>query len=383
MWRRYRFIIGSLVIISLALATTLTSQARSTQESAVQKGNGVTAKVISQADQRAAQAMWTREAIAAAQPIELPAQAGPAEVDSAAISDAQIGGSPVRLAGGLAARDAEQVARAAYPKDWAAFKENVAPTGPAAIDDIEIEGTSQIYTSYMVNKATALQNLYPHIWIGRLSFSTPGGTSYCSGTSISGNVMVTAAHCVYDSTNNRWYSNWVFAPAYRNGSAPYGTFAATTCWVLNTWINLSGSYSINTWAPHDVAVCRMGTNSAGRTLNSAVGWSGRQWNWPYARHYHDLGYPFNDYNNAVLPEAGLYLRTCVAESFQQTTETRGMGCNLGGGISGGPWMIGYAPNVASGAVDGVNSGIFIGTQNIYAGRFNSNNIVPLCTAAGC
>src|SRR4030065_261720 len=43
-------------------------------------------------------------------------------------------------------------------------------------------GTSAVYTSYTVNKAVALHKIYPHVWVGRLSFSTPGGTSFCSGT---------------------------------------------------------------------------------------------------------------------------------------------------------------------------------------------------------
>jgi hypothetical protein len=127
----------------------------------------------------------------------------------------------------------------------------------------------------------------------------------------------------------------------------------------------------------------MGTNTAGQTLNNAVGWMGRQWNFPYIRHFHDLGYPFRDYNDALLTDAGKWLRICAAESFQQTTETRGMGCNWSRGISGGPWMVGYAPNYVSGNADGVNSGFFAGTQNLYSARFNSNNIVVLCNAAGC
>ena len=36
-----------------------------------------------------------------------------------------------------------------------------------------------------------------------------------------------------------------------------------------------------------------------------------------------------------------------------------------------------------GYADGVNSGLFVGTRNLYGPRFNSNNIVPLCTAAAC
>jgi V8-like Glu-specific endopeptidase len=344
----------------------------------------VVTKVISPAKQRAALALMTREVIAAAQPMELPSQLGAAEVDTAALSQQEVTDPPAFVAAGTAAPGADRAAKAAYPSDWAALEGNLEQTAVAA--DLQADlpaGTSQVFTSYTVNQVAALQNLYPHRWVGRLSFTTPSGTSYCSGTSISGNVMLTAAHCIYDSTANTFYSNWVLAPAYRNGSAPFGTFAATQCWVLTAWVNLTGSYAINTWARHDVGVCKMGTNSAGTTLNNAVGWMGRQWNQPYIRHFHDIGYPFRNYNNALLPNAGLYLRACVAESFQQTTETRGMGCNFGGGISGGPWMVNYAPGVVGGNADGVNSGLFVGTQNLYGARFNSNNIVPLCSVAAC
>ncbi len=62
----------------------------------------------------------------------------------------------------------------------------------------------------------------------------------------------------------------------------------------------------------------------------------------------------------------------------------GGGCNWGPGISGGPWLVSYDPfNVTTSYVNVVNSGLFIGQQNLYGGRFTSNNIVPLCTAAGC
>lgn len=369
-----------LVVALLVLSSGVQAQTTEVQEP--EKGP-VTTIVISEAEQKSALDFWTRDAIAEAQPMVMPVQFGPAEIDKAALVEQTASEAPGSAPAGRAAPNADQVAQAAYPQDWAALKDTMEAADLSEADLFGPEGTSQIYTSYIVNQFAALQTVYPHKWIGRLSFSVPGGTAYCSATSISGNVMLTAAHCLYDSTNNRWYSNWVFTPAYRNGNAPYRTFAATQCWVLTAWVNLAGNYSINSWARHDVGVCKMGRNSANQTLNNAVGWMGREWNQPYVRHYHNLGYPFKNYNNQNLTDAGKWLRTCVAETFQQTTETRGMGCNLGGGISGGPWMRGYAPNVVSGWANGVNSGIYIGTQNIYAGRFNSNNIVPLCNAAAC
>lgn len=382
MKRRYQPVpmVVLLVVALLVLSTGVQAQTIETQG----PENGVVmTTVISEAEQKAALSFWTHDAMAEAQPMQMPVQFGPAEIDKAAVVEQTAAEAPGYAPAGRAAPNADKEAQATYPLDWAALKESVDAADLSEADLFAPEGTSRIYTSFTVNQFAALQPIYPHKWVGRLSFRVPGGTSYCSATSISGNVMLTAAHCLYDTTNNRWYSNWVFTPAYRNGGAPYGTFAATQCWVLPAWGNLAGNYSINGWARHDVGVCKMGRNSAGRTLNNAVGFMGREWNQPYVRHFFNLGYPFRDTNNAVIADSGKWLRACVAESFQQTTETRGMGCNYGPGMSGGPWVYRYAPNVVSGWASGVNSGIYIGTPNIYAGRFNSNNIVPLCNAAAC
>jgi V8-like Glu-specific endopeptidase len=371
----------AIVALLIGLLSMTTSVARTgdfARVSGVPAEQFVT-KEISPASQKAALDFWTREALASAQPMEIPTDRGPAGVDTAALSKQEVSGPAGSVAPAAAAPGAIEAARAAYPLDWAALEEDAGTT----VGD-QPDGTSGIFTSYIANKYTPMQAIYPHIWVGRLAFTVPGGTSYCSGTSIRGNVMLTAAHCLYDSTNNRWLSdNWVFTPAYRNGSAPFGTFAATSCRVLSAWINLTGGFSINSWTRHDVGVCKMGNNSSGTSLNNAVGTMGYQWDASYTLHLHDLGYPLKDYNDAYLADPGKYLRTCVAESRQQTTETRGIGCNYGGGISGGPLMINYAPIVVSGYADGVNSGIFVGQQNMYAARFNSNNIVSLCSGSFC
>ena len=385
-------------IIALAcmtLATGFTVEAQS-DGPAAQPGKDPTIKVISPAEEKAVRAFWTREKIAAARPMEMPASTGSAEVMASAANESSAIGTPGRSPAGAPSPRAQALLRTAYAADWKMIEDaSAAPTSSdmaaeadaeaaAQLNGGELEGTSQVFTSYTVNHVASVQTLYPHAWVGRLSFTIPGsGTSYCSATVVSGNNIITAAHCLYDSTLNRWYSNWTFIPAYRNGSAPFGTFSWRTCQILPQWINLTGNYSVNTWARYDVGVCTMGTNSVGVSLNNAVGWAGRQWNWPYVRHLHTLGYPFKNTSNVFLPNAGLFLRTCAAETFVQALDIRGMGCNWGGGISGGPWMSGYAPGTLSGWVDGVNSGIFIGVQNLYGPRFNDFNIVPLCRSRGC
>jgi V8-like Glu-specific endopeptidase len=371
------FVVMALMLMAMTLAPAGTANAAIQPQTDQQ---AVTTMKVSAAQQTAALAFWNRDTISQARPMEMPIDTS-ADIAPVTTGAPEILGAPEFTLGGPAAPDADRIAQKAFAADW---KTNQASgpdmNSPAPADDTA--GSSQVYTSYMLNWAPA-QTIYPHKWVGRLSFSTIGGTSYCSATAISGNNFVTAAHCVYDTSANRWYSNWVFTPAYRAGSAPYGSFAATTCTILTAWINLSGGFSINGWSKYDMAVCTVGTNSIGQTLNGAVGWAGRSWNAGYVRHFHDLGYPFNSTNNTPLPFAGMYLRTCAAESFQQTTDTRGMGCNLGPGISGGPWLIGYSLGVVNGYVDGVNSGFYVGTANMYGPRFTSSNIVPICNARGC
>jgi hypothetical protein len=363
---------GALFVLLLALVLMGSPAAVEAQES-----GQVVSEKISRANQRAALAFWSREAMESAQPLDFMIDYGSPEVDTSALGQPEAVGAPGFAPAGFAAPGADKIAKAAYPEAWAELEKE--KTGaPEAV-----EGTSGVFTSYIVNKFKKVWKQYPHKWVGRFSFTTPGGTSYCSATSISNNVLLTAAHCVYDTGANAFYGNKVFTPAYRNGVAPYGTFPTTNCRVLTAWVNLSGSFAINTWSRYDVAVCNMGTNSAGQTLNNAVGWAGRQWNYGYVRHFFDLGYPFRGMSNQLLTEAGLYLRTCAAESFQQTTDTVGMGCDWGPGISGGPWMTGYAPNLVSGYANSVNSGLFLNQNNLYGPRFTSNNIVVLCNAAGC
>lgn len=340
---------------------------------------------VSPKKQAAASAYWTRQRVANAPALAFAIDTGSGAIDTAALDEIAALGPEEAAPAGAAAPGATDLARAAFAADWDALAESDTLDSDLSTDSPAdlMAGTAGVYMSWDVGTVTALATIYPHRWMGRLTFNVPGGGASCSATAISGNNIVTAAHCVYDTTANIWYSNWVFTPAYRNGTAPYGTFSASACTILTSWVNLTGSFSINTWTRHDVAVCTMNNNSAGQTLNAAVGYAGRYWNGSYAKIAFNSGYPAQNYNLASIPSPGQYLRACVAESFQQTTETLGMGCNWGPGISGGSWLIAYRPSVVGGQVNSVNSGLYVGQQNIYGARFNSNNIVPLCTARGC
>jgi V8-like Glu-specific endopeptidase len=340
-------------------------------------------KTLSPKQQAAAAAFWTRERIAAAPALQLPVDIELGKTDP--VSQAEEVGIDEPMGStepGSADPDALFLARVAYAQDWiAAEEEESAPELPG---EGEQKGTAATYTTYDVNTNVPLWQIYPHRWSGRLTFTTPSGTSGCSATAISGNNIVTAAHCVYDTTNNAFYSNWVFTPAFRNGATPHGTFTAQSCSVLTSWVNLTGNFALNTWARHDVAVCTMNRNSSGQTLNAAVGFAGRLWNAGSNQLAFVNGYPGRLYTDVVIANgSGQYLRSCTAETFSFATDTLGAGCNWGRGISGGSWLVNYRPFQTSGQVNSVTSGLFIGQQNVYGARFTSNNIVVLCNVRGC
>ena len=106
--------------------------------------------------------------------------------------------------------------------------------------------------------------------IGKLF--TNSGT--CSASVISGNnIIVTAAHCCWNRSNNSWIGGWSFAPGYNNGRAPYGMFNWAGARVPNSWIN-------NGDIPSDVCVIRLQNNATGRPVTYYTGWLGRAWNQP-------------------------------------------------------------------------------------------------------
>lgn len=382
MYRKVRFVLLLVLLAAMFLGRGSGAQAKVISSERVNMSpsaeNLVVREVISVKEQEAALSFWTREAIAAARPLPMPALIMPDEISQIGLVEPEVIGEPGFVASAPAAPDAEAISRAVFPDDWAAFYEMALPQQNLP----ELLGTSEVYTAYIVNKWAPAVTIYPHKWVGRFSFTVGGVQSYCSGSSLSGNVMLIAAHCVYDTVNNVWYGNKVFSPAYSAGATPFGTFATTTCYILTAYDALAGNPTL-AWVPHDVAVCQVGNNQAGQTLNQAVGNMGRQWNQPVIRHFHSMGYPWKDVNNANLVDAGKYLRTCVAESAQAMAGVLRLGCGYGQGMSGGPWMTNYAIDVLSGYAGAVNSSTAVGQQNIYGAHFTNNNIVPLCAAAGC
>lgn len=366
MTRKFR--VATFVVVFLALALWLSvSMARAAQsdEPASPAAAGeVTSAAASPEEQRASRRMWsTRRARMEAQPLNV--MGVTAEELAAAVEQSNLlpsDGAPGFAPGSAPEPGAQAAAELAFPEEWAAAAQN--PLGP---------NPAIPFTSFLGNYYTQYWKTQPWRMIGRMSFRTPG-SSWCTAAPIGPNTIVTAAHCVFDTVGNKWYTNMTFCPAYRNGACPYGQFVWTRAWIPNGYVNAPAFASA---IRYDVAVVEVGSNSTGKGVHQAVGYFGRSWNQGYIQNIRTVGYPAK-YNS------GQYTWVCDSTSSKAGTDIMQIGCNSGGGHSGGPWVRSFGVNNWINNVMSYEQGVGNPNNIMGAARFSSSNIVVLCNAApGC
>jgi V8-like Glu-specific endopeptidase len=316
----------------------------------------------------------TREGRMQAQPLNWDVTRG--EVSPTALESAELSatppGPPGSTPGGTPDPAANAAAESLYESEWQGLRGLEAGFAAPEAGDVNF-GTQDVFTQYCENCASV--NLaYPQVAIGKLF--TSGGT--CSASVVSGqNVVVTAAHCCYDRGAGNWIGGWNFAPAYRDGFAPYGLFDWSSAAVLTSWVTVGDRRS-------DVCVIKLRNDSSGRGVTFYTGWLGRSWNFSTTQVHHALGYPGNLGGTEKL-------ELCVSESFNPNNTCGGAsvlntGCSMTFGSSGGPWVRHYrGGNWVNSVVSGYDSGTCTGSfgSTFNGPRFTSDNIVTLCSSLGC
>ncbi|GGP33194.1 trypsin-like serine peptidase [Streptomyces abikoensis] len=260
------------------------------------------------AAQRDAVAFWTPERMRSATPLDVP------------------GAAP----DGLAARAARPAAESRGAVS------TVAPTVPAA-PSAGVRSLPQAGGPWTGGGAVV------HT-IGRVFFTFQNRTASCSGdavTSKNGNVVLTAGHCV--KYQGSWHTNWVFVPGYHDGQSPYGTWAAAKTLSTPQW---TASEDMN----NDIGAAVVGPVD-GKRLTDVVGGQGLEFNGGYNKDMYAFGFP------AASPYDGSKLIYCSGTSSKDflLTQDHGLGCNMTGGSSGGPWFTSFDESTGAGLQASVNS----------------------------
>jgi len=178
---------------------------------------------------------------------------------------------------------------------------------------------------------------------GRVFFTYQGRTASCSGTAVTStneSTVITAGHCV--KLDGAFHTNWVFVPAYNNGSTPYGTWTAKKTYATPQWV---ASEDIN----YDVGAAAVNPLN-GQNLTDVVGGQGIAFNQARGQNMYAFGYP------AASPYDGSKLIYCSGTTFDALiSDGIGMTCDMTGGASGGGWFLQFSESTGAGIVNSVNS----------------------------
>lgn len=193
---------------------------------------------------------------------------------------------------------------------------------------------------------------YPYRAVGKLFFTIPGrGDFVCSASAIRHRVVLTAGHCVHKGSGGTagFYANFLFVPAFRNGTAPLLSWNWAYAAVTGTWA--SGGGGVPNAA--DYAMLEMGdkvVNDVVRRLYNYTGYLGYQTLSLIPNHSHILGYPCN-------LDSCLRMHQVTAQSARQVAPNNvEYGSDMRGGSSGGPFVQNFG-EFSTGQTGGLNAGL--------------------------
>ncbi len=329
-WQVAAVVLFALVLLTLSLVSANPAQAISVgQAPAVAPSDNINA--LSQNFQVFKGKTWTAERMKAAKPYPK------VEANTAVTVDGQ--SAPTGTPGKI-----EATAPKITPKFPSAPPPAKSPRAPTAATGI---GPSAYSYPAPFNEYQVPWYYYdyysfsPYITIGKLFFTQYGTDYVCSAASIGNYAVWTAGHCVHAGNNSSagWSYNIVFVPGYDWGSEPLGEWYAYDVWTKTLWYQYGNPKGLR----GDMGGIVLYPDSYGNSISDIVGALGFAWNFSYTQHWNVFGYP------QAAPFDGQDMHSCQASYAYnngvglpgptKAPKTQGIGCNLTGGASGGPWIL--------------------------------------------
>jgi hypothetical protein len=225
--------------------------------------------------------------------------------------------------------------------------------------------------------------------VGKVYFMMGSSAYQCSGTAATDtrsgySLVLTAGHCAYDETNDRFATNWIFIPAWGEqptgfqgtscneyGGTAFGCWSAQALVVHNGYATAGGFNTQATMHDWAFAVVGPGGKSGNAQLDASVPTFALDVD-AVANNTQvfAFGYP------AAQKYKGNTLTYCAGKTFPDSwndDETWGLVCDMTGGSSGGPWMANFDVDTGdTGVLGSLNSYGYSGVKNMYGPDFNSD-----------
>jgi len=199
-----------------------------------------------------------------------------------------------------------------------------------------------VATSVPASRLGAAQRASLDRRVGALFSATANNSHFCTASVVEGgggDLVMTAAHCVYDPRRARGRAGLRFVPGYRNGRSPFGSWRVVSMTIDARW-RTSGDPDL------DVAFVRVAPNSA-RTLRDVVGVNRLDFAVAGRPVVRVTGYP----RAADAPVACWH-----AVTWHSATQLRVACRGLATGTSGSPWVESFDPVRGQGLVVGLVAG---------------------------
>lgn len=235
---------------------------------------------------------------------------------------------------GVAKQDSQSPSPSAGPERSSG---GVTPTPPSALDS----PASTMAVSDPLT-GTAFSGL-PQV--GAIFGYSNGSTTshFCSGSvvdSTAGDLIVTAAHCVYDAGSGTYINDIAFVPGYHDGQQPYGVWTPSKIVVAQQWMDDADP-------DYDVAFVVVHQPGSDQRIQDAVGADELATNPTGTALTQVVGYP----STTEQPV------TCTNTTKQFSSTQLEFDCaNFPGGTSGGPFLTALNPVTGLGIVSGVIGG---------------------------
>ncbi len=302
------------------------------------------------ANANATQQYWTAERFRAAKPLPLPtAHAGTVREDTMRLAPpAKVESSDARPPAPQAELAPLQL-HAPFPLAPRSMASEVAPMANGTFATPYT--STRVFPMHTSTSARlSADRAYPYISVGKLFFSI-GSTPYvCSASVIQRRVVATAGHCVHSGTASGFHSNWVFVPAFRDGTAPLLQWNWRYLITTAAWVGGGGAVP-NAADYAMIEFADQPTTSGGPLvkLGNVTGWLGWQTSSLLANHTSKLGYPCNlDGCQKMQNVTSSNYRATVPNNVEYGSDARG-------GSSGGPWVQNFAV-LSVGGGTGSNTG---------------------------
>ncbi|WP_412077660.1 trypsin-like serine peptidase [Streptomyces xanthophaeus] len=211
------------------------------------------------------------------------------------------------------------------PEEAPPVRAKAGPTGPVAEPSRSQAAKPQLSSGPATTLPPAVtpQPGGPAAFTGALFTGGLDGDHFCTATVVQSpgrNLIVTAGHCLLDGAQADGEA--VFAPAYANGFAPYGTWKLEEVFEDDRWAH-------DTDDAYDLAFARLAPDDKGRTIEDVTGAAVLDTSGRAGEEVTVTGYPAD----RKVP------RTCTAVAVRESeTEQRFDCADFPGGTSGSAWI---------------------------------------------